>query len=463
MPFLCGWREATSLRPDFKDFFPYEPHDDAVVSVGSLFVEGQSRGPQRGSRQAIQLTHTQGMATFQAFLDESRNIPAGGDATADRGSSLRVLTAVVLSSTARIGIEDALAALCLGSEPAGTTNDALRPATDASAAQLARLKALEPLGLTICAAVFDAEAVSQDGGPADPASLDSFLHGLVHRAMVNRHPDVDICMAQATQDNRAAGFAAWLETNHPVRDLFTEARIVVAQTADEPLLALAGFISSVLAAAFGTPACEDLRATLLQWMQEGRVSIDQWPTRLHSDDRSATGLAESSDSAVRELSLAMAERFIDTHRSLSSDELLRQQSLTVGYLLFQAKFGSGRHASAAELIAYLGSRGHTVSDHQLKSTVIAQLRDQDVLISSSSRGYKIPQNRHDFLNFMRLVDGQTLPLLDRLQRARRSLERAGANLSELVDQPRFARLKRVLDVLDESETPPSLGVFAKSA
>ncbi len=64
---------------------------------------------------------------------------------------------------------------------------------------------------------------------------------------------------------------------------------------------------------------------------------------------------------------------------------------------------------------------------------------------------------------MRLVDDQTLPLLDRLQRARCSLERAGANLSELVDQPRFARLKRVLDVLDESETPPSLGVFAKSA
>lgn len=387
------------------------------------------------------------MATFQAFLDESHHRAASAR-TSDAGGEPgpRVLTAVVVRSTDRPTLDAALAAHGVPSRDTGAANLTTR---------LARLQMLETLDLTVVAAVFDADATARDGGPVDPASLDRFLHGLLHRAMVQRHPDVNIRLPWSADDGRAGGFAAWLEAHHPARDLFSEARIVPVQPADGPLLAVAAFLSDTLAAAFGPPGHEELRAALRQWMQEGRLGIDQWPTRLATgtDDDGTAPAADAGDTAVRDLALAMAERFIDTHRTLSSDELLRQQSLTVGYLLFQAKFEAGRHASAAELIGYLGTHGHTVSDHQLKSTVIAPLRDQDVLISSSSRGYKIPQNRQDFLNFMRLVDGQTLPLLDRLQRARRSLARAGVDLDALTDQPRFARLKRVMEALGEPEPP----------
>jgi hypothetical protein len=147
-----------------------------------------------------------------------------------------------------------------------------------------------------------------------------------------------------------------------------------------------------------------------------------------------------------------ASQFI-IDNSESTDLDFIPQLLTVKYLLFIAKFRHDGYVSTAELLSQLASQGYTeMNEHQLKSTVISRLRDKNVLISSSNRGYKIPQNYQAILDFVELVNGQTIPLLERLNRVQRLLHKASLGDISVFEQPHLGKLKQIMVALDNSQS-----------
>jgi hypothetical protein len=90
----------------------------------------------------------------------------------------------------------------------------------------------------------------------------------------------------------------------------------------------------------------------------------------------------------------------------------------------------------------LGDRGFgELTDQKVRSSGIAKLRDADVIITSSAKGYKSPQTRADINEFLERATGIVVSLLNRVKKAREVYRLSsggeydivtGANLSELV-------------------------------
>ncbi len=81
----------------------------------------------------------------------------------------------------------------------------------------------------------------------------------------------------------------------------------------------------------------------------------------------------------------------------SIDEKGRAQLETLKLLLLKVQFGAERDfVPTREIIRHLrGNCGIELSAHQIRSVVVSQLRDANVVIASGPKGYKLPVNEGD--------------------------------------------------------------------
>jgi hypothetical protein len=130
------------------------------------------------------------------------------------------------------------------------------------------------------------------------------------------------------------------------------------------------------------------------------------------------------------------------------DADIRKQHALLSYLLFRARFPTGDEFMAAEeLVDHLRGLGFDdVTDHHLRSNVIAPLRDRDILIASSARGYKIPTTYADLIGFAERVDGMFVPLLHRLKRANDVLHAQSDGAIDFLAHERFRNLRALLAI-----------------
>ena len=119
----------------------------------------------------------------------------------------------------------------------------------------------------------------------------------------------------------------------------------------------------------------------------------------------------------------------------------------LSYLLFQFEaYSETDYVPTAELRDYLGElRLNPASEQQFRSKVFAKLRDNGVLLASSSHGYKIPANVSDMVDFADRTDTVVLPMLNRLQSAREAVKDITGGELDILADPRFDGLKRALE------------------
>lgn len=91
----------------------------------------------------------------------------------------------------------------------------------------------------------------------------------------------------------------------------------------------------------------------------------------------------------------------------------------------------------------------SISAQIIRTTIIAKLRDEGVLIASSNSGYKIPSKLSDMYDFAARVDSQVVPLLKRLKMAKTFIYKASMGEVDILKNDNFNILSRLIDELDE--------------
>lgn len=81
----------------------------------------------------------------------------------------------------------------------------------------------------------------------------------------------------------------------------------------------------------------------------------------------------------------------------------------------------------------------------LRSTVIAQLRDAGVLISSSPQGYKVPIAIADVNDFVAVADTVAHPMLNRVARAREAVLLVTRGRVDVLAGDRLSLLRAAVD------------------
>ena len=77
--------------------------------------------------------------------------------------------------------------------------------------------------------------------------------------------------------------------------------------------------------------------------------------------------------------------------------------------------------------------------------LLPKLRDEDVLISSCSDGYKIPESYKDLCKYAEQINLNVIPMLNRLERSRKHIRILTDSKLDIIDADDFSNLKALLD------------------
>ncbi len=152
------------------------------------------------------------------------------------------------------------------------------------------------------------------------------------------------------------------------------------------------------------------------------------------------------NSEIAMLSYRKAKSFIDAHET-NSDEDVSSQVFVLKYLMFRFKYNQLRkYIPTKELINSLRSNGYEIKSEQIfRSRIIGKLRDNGVIISSSTKGYKLPSSEQEIIDYYQHVNGVIVPMLNRLNICNELLRLGTTNNIDYTSKAEFIVLKRLLE------------------
>jgi hypothetical protein len=282
-----------------------------------------------------------------------------------------------------------------------------------------RLKILSELvtvNFQILSLVVDKRKLIGEGFGYKP-SFYKFLNGLVYNDLYKVFAEVDVIMDEHGSEKFMSGFISYIRKMHPP-DLFSPLTVIKFQDSKENvLIQLADFISGTLARAFDETKKSPLANNLMQVIRKKIGVIKFFPQEYEKFVYEYDGTDKKIDPKIDELSLRRANDFIERNES-DINTIKRLQVRTLKLLrLYRQTLSYTRYISTHEILEHL-NYGNTenVTEYFFRTNVIAKLRDKDVLIASSSHGYKLPISLADLYDFINHGSTVVIPMVSRIRR-----------------------------------------------
>lgn len=270
-----------------------------------------------------------------------------------------------------------------------------------------------------------------------------YINKLFYSQLVVHHQPLKIFADKHGGDEFSSSFIKYL--NNEFKDqLFSPISVHHVDSNVEKIIQIADLISGTVRI-FYEGQDDYLKDGFLEYKKKCCLFFDEWPL-VYSRGKHADSSSCEKDALVSELSISLAQDF-KLKNSGTADEYTQIQVALIGHLLFNAVYNENKYLVLPEIKRYINSQGFSeISDQQFRSLVIARLRDSGVIIASSSEGYKIPTKYKDMIDFVEMVDGQVIPLLERLARARTLIKARSMGDFDLLDEERYSKLRKVFDV-----------------
>ncbi|MEB0123475.1 DUF3800 domain-containing protein [Pseudomonas sp. CCI1.2] len=270
-----------------------------------------------------------------------------------------------------------------------------------------------PLNFT----VVDKSCIKKDGGLRFKTSFIKFINGMLYNRLfgslrnlqmiVDEHGGVEF--QQSLRNYVADRF---------VDDLFgDEDAFQIKSSKDDVLIQVADFFAGTVAQIYEGKASEDVVRVYKAILRSLTLDLVEWPSKYQSHLPPPLDDIGYADYQVHQEALRQADRFSERIGQHPDEDEHLQLSI-LNFLRFQSEFVTKDYVPTPEIIAHLGDKGfRELTVQKIRSSGIAKLRDSDVIITSSAKGYKIPQTRADINEFLDRASGIVVPLLERVKRA----------------------------------------------
>ena len=314
-----------------------------------------------------------------------------------------------------------------------------------------RIKILDDilnLNFTFYALAVDKSEIHRDSGYQYKKSFVKNLNGKVYGSLYQHYADIRLLADETGDVEFSKSFKNYVEKNH-LPDLFYESTFELVPSNKYVGVQIADFIAGTMAQVYEGKSGVALREKYLELISSKSVGIDEWPIRYSPKLHSDTHLDEF-DHVIKEYSINQAALFLERNRDNNDDDT-KMQVCTLDFLLFQSHWNNAMdYVPTHAVMSHLRESGYgKISEQLFRSSVIAKLRDSDVLIASSSKGYKIPREFKDMYDFVVKVDSQVIPQLRRLNKARKSILMATSNKLDILKGPNFPNLVAFLDAMKD--------------
>lgn len=125
----------------------------------------------------------------------------------------------------------------------------------------------------------------------------------------------------------------------------------------------------------------------------------------------------------------------------------RECVIVLKYLLSMLLANSNRtYITSSELRNNLNKYTNIdYSAQYFKTKIIVKLRDSNVLIANSSKGYKIPKSEENLLRFFNHTNSMLQPMIARTKRARDRVKTAANGELDILNRESLKELKKIID------------------
>lgn len=387
------------------------------------------------------------MATHHAYIDESGNTDL---AVEKQGvSKYFIVCAVVIPSGQLNILEPQVEEIRRKYFQTGEIKSSKVRDKDGHARRIKILESFLKLDFTFYAIAVEKGSLKKDGGFPFKKSFLKFINGLLYGQLLDNYPSLEIYADEHGGQDFKESFKAYIEKNHKP-DLFWKSNLSLVSSHQSVIVQMADFIAGTIAKVYEgkkNPALFEAYKTLLS---SKALDLKEWPTKFQiyfEPDQTS----KEYDAFIHKHALAKAELFLEKYGE-NSDEETKLRICALRFLVFKSRLSPDTdYLSTKEILNQLEACGFKgVSDHAIRSTIVSKLRDKDVIIASSHKGYKIPRNYADLHDFVDRVNSQVLPLLERLKRAHNSYIQASSGDVDLLKGPNYPELVKLLELLDKT-------------
>lgn len=304
------------------------------------------------------------------------------------------------------------------------------------------LNELIKLDFSIYAVIVDKRKLYSEGFQYKQ-SFYKFLNGLVYKELYRTFPELTLYVDEHGENDFMRSFKSYVQKNH-IRSLFAGAEFELHSSDQNIVIQLADFIAGTLGYIYDESKKGDDSAEFYNIISPKINSLNFFPVEYRSYTIDESAQTPQYDPVIATLALNRAADFIDTVR-IKGQEEIDQVNCVKLLLLYNRAYNLQRFVSTAELLNHLNiNRSQPLKEQYFRTKVIGRIRDNGVLIASSSDGYKLPSNSGDMKKFINHGKRIILPMLHRLKLCKEAILLATNNEMNILDIAEFKELDKIL-------------------
>lgn len=279
------------------------------------------------------------------------------------------------------------------------------------------LDELRKLPFQVFAFVCDKRKIYENSGLRYKKPFYKFLNNLVYQELRVAYSNLTIVADELGPNDYLQSFAQYVRSKEIPLDLFDNSLFAFENSKNNVIIQLADFISGSLAYNYDVGKKEEANGyNYTSILGDKILRIKEYPETFETFNVNQSDLNPEYSPEIADICYRKARRFIELNRN-AEDLEIKQQVAVLNYLLFRFMNKSPRkYIPTGELINQLVYLGYEKMSMQVfRNKIIAKLRDNEVIISSSTSGYKIPSTEKELYDFVNHGKSIIMPMLSRLK------------------------------------------------
>ena len=242
-------------------------------------------------------------------------------------------------------------------------------------------------------------------------------------------------------------FAAYVRSKEIPLDLFDNSLFRFEDSKHSVIIQVADIICGSLAYHYDARKNAEIDGhNYLSLLGDKILRIKEFPETFDTFNVSQNDLNPEYNPQIADICYRKAKYFIETHNNTEDIEV-KQQISVLNYLLFRFMNKSPRkYIPTKELINQLVYLGYDkLSVQTFRNKIIAKLRDNEVIISSSKGGYKIPSTEKELYDFVNHGKSIIMPMMSRLKTCNDVIRMGTNGEINLFEKTEYQSLAKMFD------------------
>lgn len=284
-------------------------------------------------------------------------------------------------------------------------------------------------------------------------SFYKFMNNIVHSELRRSFKYLTVVADEMIDNDYMQSFCRYFDEHQDIKTFWGEADFQYFSSKADVGIQIADYISGSLARVYDTHKHTPDTPDYYSILKEKITHIEFYPRDYKSFNLDTSAIAQDYDKRIAELCFSRIAAYVDSHDD-DQDEYTRARVLVSKHLLFRFMNNDIRgYIPTRELLERIQSAGLPIkSERAFRQEIIGKLRDEGVILASSSKGgYKIPSKEAELYDYVNHDANIIIPMLARLKKCRDTIKLGTSNELDLLNHPEFQLLKSYFDSVDEPQ------------